>query len=490
MLRHLLVNQWKEQFRSPFWTQSVVQTVILGLFGLYMMLNMLVLGFFAGRILEENFPDEDVVMKFSGLLIFYFLADLFMRFFLQSFPTLSIRPYLHLPIPKGRLVHYLLIRSISSVFTLLPLLLILPFYSNKVIGQLGMPSAIVWLLLLLILILVSNFLAFYMTKSFGGKPVIAITILGFTSLLFYLDYHGYIALSEGFASLVQQILDIPAFLLLPLGVLGLIYYALYGLFRSRAYLDDLDKQQQMKASSLSLGLAQRFGTVGEQIELEMKLIWRNSRSRAFVYISLLFLLYPLIFQGDEFTKEVPFQLFLGIFLTGVFTLNYGQLLLSWHSPHFDFILTQNLSIRDFFMARYYLLASTNLGLFILSLPYMLFYPFMIKTIIASFFYMTGIVVYFYMYFCNYNSKRIDPNKGAAFNMEGFGGAHYLIMIPILAFPMLLYWGFKFLGFPNGGLWALGVLGLLGIVFRDKIIDQLVAHFKARRYKIAAAFRKK
>ena len=141
MLRRLLVNQWKEQFRSPFWTQSVIQTVILALFVLYMMLNMLVLGFFAGKVLEENFPEENVVMKFSGLLVFYFLADLFMRFFLQRFPTLSIRPYLHLPISKGRLVNYLLIRSISSVFTILPLLLILPFYSNTVIGQLGVNAS-------------------------------------------------------------------------------------------------------------------------------------------------------------------------------------------------------------------------------------------------------------------------------------------------------------------------------------------------------------
>ena len=491
MLRHLFSHQWKDTFRSPVLTQSIVQTIILGLIALYFAASLLAIGYYFDKIIAEQFPGASVISKFNGLMLFYFLADLFMRFFFQRFPALHIRPYLHLPIKKSKLVHYLLIKSIPSFFSILPLFMIIPFFTKVILVEYSMVTAAAWLALMIIFILLNNFIAFYLSKSLGSKPFVAFAILSIIGIIFYLEMQGILTLSDHFSQLADQFIQQPFLLLIPLAFGIAMYFIVFRLLKSHAYLDQIDSGRGVEeVKTLEFGLASRFGKVGEEIELELKLIWRSARARTFVYISLAFLFYPLILMNGDEAPSIPLEIIIGLILTGAFMLNYAQLLLSWHSPHFDFILTQNISIRDFFMSRYYLLALTNLIFFVLSLPYLLVIPELGLVNIAMFFYNTGIVIYIYMYFSNFNSKRIDPTKSGLFNMEGFGGAHYLVMIPIMLIPMLIYYAFKLIGYPMGGIWFLAALGLAGILFREYIIDVIVAHFKSRKHMIAADFRKK
>lgn len=489
MLLKLIRNQWKENFRSPYWTQSLVQTIILGFFALYFALSLLAIGFLFDKIISEQFPGMDVIQKFNGLMAFYFLGDLFMRFFFQRFPALHIRPYLHLPIQRKQLIHYLLIRSIPSFFSWLPLFLILPFFFKVIIGAYTISAALAWLGFMLAMVFLNNFLAFYLSKSFGTKPLIALAILALAGGLFYLDIQKILPVSDTFAAWIQQVIDQPILILIPLAISGLVYWGLFNLLKRHAYIDEIGGNNNEVVSTMDFGLGSRFGKIGEEIELELKLIWRSARSRTFVYISIAFIFYPFILMGDE-EFSVPLGMFVGLILTGAFMLNYAQLLLSWHSPHFDFILTQNISIRDFFLSRYYLLAISNVILLVLSLPYLFIIPQLGLINLAMFFYNTGVVIFIYMVLANFSSKRIDPDKGGVFNMEGFGGAHYLIMIPIMAIPILIYLPFNAFGYPNAGIGMICLLGVLGIVFRDRIIDAIVTHFKSRKHTIAAAFRKK
>ena len=100
----------------------------------------------------------------------------------------------------------------------------------------------------------------------------------------------------------------------------------------------------------------------------------------------------------------------------------------------------------------------------------------------------GASLFFYMYIANYNSKKIDTEKGGVFNFEGFGAAHYLIMIPIMFLPMLISLIFWLWDLTYWGLLTVGLIGLVGILFHEKILDWLVSEFKKKKYSIAEAFR--
>ena len=146
-------------------------------------------------------------------------------------------------------------------------------------------------------------------------------------------------------------------------------------------------------------------------------------------------------------------------------------------------------IRDRFSAKYYLLAISCALLFLVCLPYaflngqLILFSFVMMLINMSF------SIFAYMLLASVNSLRVDPNEGSAFSLSGFGIAHYLIAIPLMVVPCLLYWLGTIVGGKAGGLLLLGMVGLLGVLFHRQLIQWCVDIFKKNRYKIGAAFRK-
>ena len=109
MLRQLFVHQWRSYVRSPFLSQSIVQSVFLGIFALYMILSFFGLGYVLKDILEEALPEMGVLSAFSRLTFYYFIFDLIIRFFFQAISVpWGSKPYLILPIRKN---------SIGEIFT-------------------------------------------------------------------------------------------------------------------------------------------------------------------------------------------------------------------------------------------------------------------------------------------------------------------------------------------------------------------------------------
>ncbi len=490
MLRQLFVHQWRSYVRSPFLSQSMVQSFILGFFALYMIVSFFALGYILKDVLEELLPDFDVLSAFSRLTFYYFTFDLIIRFFLQQYPSMGIKPYLTLPVPKKILARSLLAQSLFSFFNVLPFFFILPFFFRTVLGY-GLTMAFSWFAYMVIMVLLSNFLSFFISKTFGSQPIIAITILLLTGGLCYLDFNGYVPISLYFGKGVDTLLKQPLLLFLPVIVLLVVYKLLVNLLVGHTHLEDLTgNSDETVSNSLELNAFDRYGRLGELIRLEVLQVWRNKRARLFLFMSGLFVLYPLIFLGNNTFPSKALQVLIGLITTGGFALNYGQLLLSWNSTHFDFILSNNISIKEFFKAKYYLLAGSSLMLCALAIPYgfvSLEFGFIV---LAMGLFNAGCTVYVYMFFSNFNSKRIDPNVGGMFNMEGFGGGHYLIMLPIMALPLMIFLPCHLLGYTNLGILLLALIGLLGILLRENIIQIAVNQFKKRKYIIAADFRKK
>jgi hypothetical protein len=127
--------------------------------------------------------------------------------------------------------------------------------------------------------------------------------------------------------------------------------------------------------------------------------------------------------------------------------------------------------------------------YILTLPYIFYDPKIVVFNTALLFINMSFSIYSYMVLASFNSLRVDPNEGGSFSMSGFGAAHYLIGIPIMAFPVVLFYAGKFgFGSTTGGILTLLVVGVIATLFHRKVIDACVNLFGKNRYKIAAAFR--
>lgn len=487
MILQLLKFKFLQFRRSPTFHQSLIQNIILGIIGAYLIVNMVVVGFLFKEMVTTIYPEGNLLVVAIACLLYYAIADLVMRYFLQKFPVIDLKPYLTLPIKKGTIVNNLLIRSIGSIFNLLPLCFFLPFFFRSVVGQFPSGQVIGFFLLGIGIILFNNFLSFYIDKRMTLKGYAIGIILLLIMAIIFLDYQGYIPVFPFFEACGAYLLKFPFLCIIPLTLAGCMYLFSFRFFRDHLTLDTQVSSNHLFASAIPSGIFSRFGKAGTLMELEVKLILRSKRSRGYLVMSVLFLLYPLVMLDvleNSFMKVI-----ICMVITGMIALNHGQLMLSWNSLHFDLIQSRIYTFTELFQAKYYLLAASCILLFMLSFPY--FYlgtEFMLFNFVMLFYSMT-VPIFLYMLLASLNSKRIDPNEKSAFNMSGMGAGHFLIMLPIMAIPCLLYWIGYSIGGKYVGLFIILFTGIIGLLFHRWVIQYCVSTFKSRRYDIGAAFRK-
>jgi len=467
----------------------MVQTFFLGLFAIYLIINMVVLGFILGSIIEEYFPDQDLLEVAGGLIVYYFIGDILTRYFIQKFPAFSIKPYKILPIKKGAIAHNFLFRSLGSFFNILPLFFLVPFFFKEIVPNYPSTTAFGFALFAIGMILFNNFLAFGIDKAMAlNRNWVGLILVGIIATLF-LESRGYIAIFPHLKLFAASIIKNPLLSAIPLALASLLYVGLQKFLTNNLSLEESTNGRKFYGSAMPTGLFARFGQAGTLMDLELKLMLRSKRARSYLIFSLLFLLYPLTMYNQNSENSPYMLLVFGLLQTGMIALNHGQLLLSWNSLHFDLLQSRGHTFYDIFSAKYYILTISCLLTYILCLPYFFLDPTIILFNTVMLFFNVSFSLFAYLLLASYNSLRVDPNEGSAFSFSGFGAAHYLIGIPIVGVPCLLYWLGALVGGKIGGILLISLIGIIGIVFHKAFIQFCVNNFKRNRYKISAAFRK-
>ena len=211
-------------------------------------------------------------------------------------------------------------------------------------------------------------------------------------------------------------------------------------------------------------------------------------------LSAFFLLYGMIFYNnpeynDSGDGNFSFIfIFVGVFITGIFMIQYGQLFLSWNSGYFDFFLNRQDGIKNLVRGKYLLLLSISILCFLLSIPYVYFGWKFLLIHLATFLFNAGILIHLIIYLAIWKPKPMDLNKGGMFNYEGVGAAQFLMIIPMMVAPYLIYVPFALIFNSYVGLLALGSIGVIGILFFNKLSAINVNRVLKNRYEISSSFR--
>ncbi len=225
-----------------FWQKSVILTSSR-VSRLLLLLEVVFIGLFADKIIEELYVGKNVIEVFTSLMVYYFSADLIVRFLLKKRPSLSIKPYLTLPIKKGTLLHYPLIISLISFFNLLPLLLITPFFIKVVCTSESFLFSFVWFLSLFAAILSNNYLNFTLKKYFSKRPLIILVLLFLVGFSLYIDAVKIVPLSKYFSSLIFALTKKPILAVIPVSIATLTYFISYFLLKRNSYIEELVTQR-------------------------------------------------------------------------------------------------------------------------------------------------------------------------------------------------------------------------------------------------------
>ncbi|MFC3417150.1 DUF5687 family protein [Algoriphagus hitonicola] len=493
MIFQLIRLQFIKSARSTSFAKSILTNIFLGFIILLLLSYVVAAGFFLKDIIIVLDGDVDPLEALNGYLIFFFLTEFMYRYFLQKLPVVELESLLHLPIGKRWIMNVLLLKSFISPLNLIALLLFTPFAIQVILPQFGAVAMWGWVGAIVLTSWILHWFMLWFKQRFedsaiGLAVIIAVLLLGAGS-----NYLGWFNLGELMKPVFDYAIQSPVPLIVLAVLLGVSYWLCYQYHVQNAYLEDLaGEQEEVRSFGQSIGFFARFGLAGEMANLEWKLIIRHKKSRTYLILSAFILLYGLIFytnpaySSDEGIS--PIFIFVGVFITGIFMIQYGQLFLSWNSSSFDFFLNRKGGVEGLIRGKYLLFISISVVCFLASVPYVYFGIDILLIHMATFLFNVGVLVHVIIYLALWKPKPMDLNKGAMFNYEGVGAAQWLMVIPMMVLPYLIYLPFALLINDYAGLIALSVVGLIGILAYKPLSKINVQRVYQNQYEISSSFR--
>lgn len=483
MFTRLLSLEWKSFFRSASFGKNLAMKILLAFLAIYFLSSFFFLGVGLYPLLQETFPEQKPMQIINMFVVYWFLTELFVRFMFQSLPVINIKPLLINNIKKTKIIQFLLGKTIFSPFNFFIPLLVLPFgVWNIVVEDYSLVGVLCWWIAVFSLMFSANFLNFLLNKLFENNIKGLLPYVGIVLLLFGLEYFGVFSISHWVGSAMNFLLEQPYLTLLPMGFCYLTYKLIYNYLHKNFYLDNALKVKNNNTSTADFGWVKRFGDVAPFLQLDLKLILRNKRTKQIVWMFPLFLFYGLLFYPNpEFRDTDVFLVFVGIFLSGIFLSNFGQFIPAWDSAYYSMLMSQNIPMRLYIKSKAYLMYATILVAALVSIPYVYFGKQILFLNLALAIYNAGVNVPFVLFMGSYNKKRIDLDRSGTMNSQGMSATQWLTSIPIFVLPILI--GIV-------GYWLLGqmitiiifaVLGIIGLLFREYFFDKIANIYKSRKY---------
>ena len=489
MFKRFLWLEWKSFFRSASVGKSIGLKVLLIFLALYFSVAFLALGIGLYPLLQETFPDQDPLQMVNRFVLLWLVFELGFRFMLQTLPVLDIKPLLNLPIPRRKAVNFVLLKSMYSFFNFLPLFIIIPFGIFCIYkGDYGTWNILGWMVAMIAITQCINFLNFIIKKKFTDNLKALIPAILLVVILGALEYFEVFEISFWFGKMMDYLVLNPYLAIVPI-ILVIAFYKWNQLnLESKFYLDAGLKEKQKDADTKDFVWTKKFGALAPFLQLDLKLIWRNKRPKTTIYMSLLLLCYGLFVYPSDMYEHMAIYVFVGIFMTGIFMINFGQFVPSWDASYYPMIMSQNIPLKDYLSSKAMLISFSVIILAILSTPYIYFgWNILLINMVAAL-YNIGVNVPILLYSGSFNKKRIDLDKSPFMNYQGTGAAQWIVGLPLMFLPILIFWLLDyFIGF-EAGLIGLSGLGVLGLLLRSSLMKYIAGVYQKRKYAMINGFK--
>lgn len=488
MIKRFLGLEWKQYFRSSYWQKSMLLNILLAFFALWMVASFLILGLAAFPLIKKLYPESDPFIVFNGFLFFWILGDLFVRFFFQKLPVMSVKPLLTLPIKRSKVVNYVLGKSAFSFFNFLPLFAIIPFGIMLISNGYPTTTVLVWILTLMVITLIINFSNFIIESLSSRTELSFIPIMILVGILYGLNHFEIVSFSSLVGNGVTAITSNIVLLIIPLAILSALYIINFKELHKKLYLDSSLKTKTKQATSTNLAWTKKFGDIAPFMQLDLKLITRSKRARSSLWMLGLGLLYGLFFYPNPIYAEMDwFFIFIGIFVTGIFLINFGQFIPAWDSGYYKLLMSQNVKYEKYLKSKFTLMVMSVIIMFVLSIPYVYFGWKILLAHFAAAIYNIGVNSHVMLFGGSFNRKKIALDQKAAFNFQGTGAVQWLIGLPLMVLPMIIFALLDYLVNFEVAIGAIIILGLLGIAFHQSVMRLITKKYQDSKYKMIDAF---
>ena len=489
MLKHFISLHWKSFFRKASFKTEIWFKILMGFGALYFIAVFLSLGI-GSYFMIEKAGWGDPLRVVNQYLIYYWGIDLGFRYMLQKMPVTNIKPLLYLPLKKNQIVNYSLGKTIVSFFNWSHAFFCVPFSVVLMIKGYNPLGVIGWHLAFMALIYCNNFI----NVIVNNKDAILFGILSVFGLLGISQYYQFFDITTYTAPIFNAFFDMPWTAIIPLMLLGLLYYSAFVYFKKNMYLDGGLAAKHDEAKTEDFTWLDKYGKLGTFLKNDIRLIKRNKRSKTTVMLSVLFIFYGLLFgSGAVEVYDGPvWQLFGGIFVSGGFLFTFGQYVPSWDSAYYPLMMSQNISYREYLNSKWYLIVIATVVSTLLATFYLYFGLNAYLAILVGAIYNIGVNSYLVLWGGAYVKTPIDltSNKKAFGDKQAFNAKTLLLSLPKMVLPLLLFALGYYLINEAAGYVLVAITGILGFAFKNRVFKVIERIYKKEKYKTLLAYKQK
>jgi hypothetical protein len=483
MFKRFLQLEWKSFVRSASFGQSLGLKIFMAFIAAYFLFSFLLLGIGLYPLLKQFFPEQSPMTVANNFVVIWLVSELFVRFMMQSLPIMNVRPMMINNIKRKEMIRFVLWKSLFSFYNILTPIVVIPFGIWCITkGDYSTIQIIAWIIAMLSLVASVNYANFLLKKKFADNLKALIPYLVVAVALAGLEYFEVFKVSVFVGELINWIFDYPILTLVPVLIAYGLYRWNFNYLKHNFYLDSGLKGKTTKVETTDMSWTKRFGSIAPFLQLDLKLIWRNKRPKTTVWISLFFAAYGLFFHlNPAFDNTSPMFVMAGIFITGMFIINFGQFIPAWDSSYYSMMMSQNIPMRQYLDSKAVLMYFSIVVLALLSTPYVYFGVNILLLNLACAVYNAGVNVPLILYAGSFNKKRIDLEKSPVMNYQGTGAAQWILGFPLLLIPIILWYVvYKFVDQSFATLF-LGVIGIIGLLLRNLFMEKIVKAYKAKKH---------
>ncbi|RYH76181.1 hypothetical protein EVU94_04255 [Flavobacteriaceae bacterium 144Ye] len=489
MLKQFISLEWKSFTRSASFKMNLALKILMLFGAFFMIVYFLMLGVGAYYLIEK-YLDPNPLSIINKILIFYIIADLVMRYFLQKMPIVNIKPLLYLPIKKDKVVGFGINKTVISFFNIVHAFFFIPFSIVMLIEGHSFINVLGWHIAILGLIYCNNFINIFI----DNKDSVFYVVVGILVALGALIYYDIFNVTTLTAPIFQGFYDKPYFAIIPLVLVFILYKQAFNYFKKHFYLDAGLAKKVDVAETDEMNWLDRFGNVSTFLKNDIRLIKRNKRSKTTVIMSVIFIFYGLLFFTNSIEAyDGPFwRIFAGIFVSGGFLFSFGQFVPSWDSAYYPLMMSQNIRYKAYLESKWYLIVIATIITTILASFYLYFGWQAYIAVVVGAIYNIGVNSHIVLLGGAYIKTPIDltSNKNAFGDKKAFNVKTLLLTIPKLLLPMVIYAVGHFLQGEVLGFALVALSGLAGFLFKNKVFTIIEKVYKSEKYKTLAAYKQK
>lgn len=486
MFKRFLKLEWKSFFRGSSVGINLAMKIfrIIGI--CFFILWLAMMSFIAYFYVQEEMK-EDPLKIISRFMIIGWLIDLVFKYMLQQIPTQNIKPFLTLNIPKKVVVNYTLIKTFLTPLSWFNSIFIVTFCGILAFNGYGFLGIFTWFIGVSSLFYLNNFINLLFNDKENIAIGVGVLIAGFAALNYY-EIVPVLSYSEKF---FYNLYERPYFAVVPVILFFSLWKITFNYIRKSFYLDEGLEAKKEIGKTENIAFLNKYGAIGTFINNDIKMLKRNKVTKGVLIGSFMFIFYGLLMFSNDIYRTPTMMMFMGLFVTGGFQFTFGQRVPAFDSAYYPLMMTLNVPYKEYLKGKWWLMNIVTA----ISIVIALFYAYFGWNVYFAFFaaglYNIGVNSQFTLWSGAYNKNLIDLNS----KEKRFGQKNtitfkaFILMIPKMLLPMAVYGLMNYFFGISVAVISVGILGLLGFIFREKIFDIIITKYKTEKYSTLEAFKK-